>query len=66
MVLTVTASQPQEEHFHTVGRGMERPGRNSAGRLCTLPLVAEALPLSSNGLHTPAVSTEGGERSFTK
>ncbi len=58
MVLTVRASQPQEKHFHTAWRGMERPGRNSAGRLYTLLPVAKVLPLFSNDLHTPAVSTE--------
>lgn len=65
MVLTVRASQPQEEHFHTAGRGIDRPGHNSVGRLCTLPPVAKALPLSSNGLHTPAVSIEREPQSFT-
>lgn len=58
LVLTLRASQPQEEHFHTAGRGIEMPGRNSAGQLCTLPPAAEALPLSSNGLHIPEVSAE--------
>lgn len=58
MVLTVRASQSQEGHFHTAGRGMERPGHNSAGQLCTLPPTAKAGPLYSNGLRTQAVSIE--------
>lgn len=52
------ASQPQEEHFHTAGRGMVRPEHNSAGQLCTLPAVAKVLPLYSTGQQTPAVSIQ--------
>ena len=65
VILTVRASQPQEEHFHTPMRDMERPGRNSAVRLCTLPPEARARPLSSTGLHTPAGSAEKEPQSLT-
>lgn len=57
-VLTVRASQPQEKHFHTEWKGMERPGHNTAGPRCTLPPVLKALPLYSNDLQIQAVSTE--------
>lgn len=57
MVLTVKASQQQGKHFHTAGTGTERPGHNSAGQPCTPPRVAKGRLLSSNGLHTPQVST---------
>ncbi len=62
MVLTVTGDQPPEERFHTVGRGTETPGRNYAEQLCTLPPVAKALPQSSKGRHTQAVSEEGPQQ----
>ena len=60
--LTVKASQAQGEHFHTVGRGMERPGHSSAGLLCRLPPRAEGSPQSSIGLHTPTKSREKSDK----
>lgn len=66
MVLTTRTSQPQEEHFHTEGRGMERPGHNLAELLYKLPQAAKALLLSSNGQHTRAVSKEGHSNSLNK
>lgn len=56
VILTVRVSQPQEKHFHTAERGMERHGHNSAGPPCTHSPEAKAPPPPSTDLHTPTMS----------
>lgn len=55
-LLTEIVSQLQEKHFHTEGRGMERPQRNSTEHQCTPEPQVMVLPLSSNGLQIPTRS----------
>lgn len=59
VILTVRVSQPQEKHFHTAERGMERHGHSSAGPPCTLSPEAKAPPPPSTDLHTPTMSARG-------